>query len=54
MEEVISKAVFMDLLVNFERKLAREKLLEDQLSAAVILIGKQEDTVVNLQLKSTN
>jgi transposase len=51
MEGMISKAVFMDLMVNFERKLAREKLLEDQLSAAVILIEKQEDTVVNLQFE---
>ena len=41
----------MDLMVNFERKLAREKLLEAQLSAAVILIEKQEDTVVNLQFE---
>jgi hypothetical protein len=45
---MISKSFFMDLLVNFELKLAGEKLLEAQLSAAVILREKQEDTIVNL------
>ena len=51
MEWMISNAVFMDLMVNFERKLSREKLLKAQLSAAVILIEKQEDTVVILQFE---
>lgn len=51
-EEMISKAVYMDFLVYFERKLAHVKLLEEQLLAAAILIGKRKGTNTNLHLRS--
>jgi hypothetical protein len=42
----------MDFLVYFDRKLANVELLEEQLLAAVILIGKLENTNTNLHLMS--